>query len=96
VSQVTDDGVPRDSYEYRGGYPMSLLPSATSWPNTWFGNLGLELTAPRTAWLLGRIGYGLQLEYTGTLHRLGARRPADSSLGTVTWGGLSLGLVTSW
>jgi hypothetical protein len=70
-------------YRRRGGYAVTLLPTRRWWPNTWYGTVGLEIAAPRAAWMFDRVGYGLQLEYTGLLHRLGATRPYESALGPV-------------
>jgi hypothetical protein len=83
-------------YRQNGGYAVTPLPSRRWWPNTWYGSVGLEITAPRTAWMFDRVGYGLELEYTGLLHRLGATRPYESALGPVGRRELSIGLVTSW
>ncbi len=84
-------------YERSGGYAVSILPSDRWWPNTWYGMVGLELLAPRPGWVAGRVGYGLQVEYTGLVHRLGATRPGRSgSLGGVTRGELAIGGVVSW
>lgn len=80
----------------KGGYPPSFLPSARWWPNTWYGEAGVELMVPRSVWLLDRIGYGLDLHYTGTIHRLGATAPGSTTLGRITRNQIGVGLVLSW
>ena len=84
-------------FERAGGYPVSILPSEKWWPNTWYGVAGIELLAPRERWFADRVGYGLQLEYTGLLHRLGATRPGSGgSLGSVARREIAFGAVVSW
>ncbi|MGH7506478.1 MAG: hypothetical protein ACRELX_12535, partial [Longimicrobiales bacterium] len=84
-------------FERAGGYAVSILPSARWWPNTWYGVVGLELRAPRGGWIADRLGYGVLLEYTGLVHRLGATRPRRAgSLGSVARRELAVGAVISW
>ena len=96
LRQVRSDDRTLD-FERRGGYPVSLLPSARWWPNTWYATVGVELLAPRRRWLAQRVGYGLLLEYTGLIHRLGDTTPGEGgSLGGVTRKEVAAGLVVSW
>ncbi|MGH7556008.1 MAG: hypothetical protein ACREMQ_23645 [Longimicrobiales bacterium] len=79
-----------------GGYAVSLFPSKLWWPNTWYGGIGIEFLSPKGVWVGNRIGYGAQIEFTGLVHRLGARRPGGAALGSVTRSDLAVGLVLSW
>jgi hypothetical protein len=85
------------AFRRRGGYAVSVLPSQRWWPNTWYNMAGLELALPRRHWLLRRVGYGVELRYTGLLHRLGATGPGrEGNLGWVTRQELALAAVVSW
>jgi hypothetical protein len=59
----------------KGGYAPTLLPSRKWWPNTWQAGAGIELFAPKRHWILQRLGYGVRIEGTALLHRLGSRGP---------------------
>ena len=84
------------AFERAGGYPLTFLPSLRWWPNTWYGAAGIELLAPRGAWILDRFGYGLQFEFTGLLHRLGPTKPFRPIIGTATRREFSIATVLSW
>lgn len=65
VDQVTLNGAPLGAPSVRGGHDVALRPFKRIWPNGMYGGLGLEMFAPRRAWILGRLGYGLRAEVSG-------------------------------
>ncbi|HJU76028.1 MAG TPA: hypothetical protein VJ717_19965 [Gemmatimonadaceae bacterium] len=62
VDHATLNGHPLATGRTRGGHAPSLIPSTKWWPNSMYAGAGLELFAPRRAWILGRLGYGIAVE----------------------------------
>lgn len=75
-----------------GGYLPPLLPGSHWWPNTIYAGTDVELFAPRRRYLLHRFGYGVRLDLTGRLSRIGA--DADGTRRARTEHGASAALVT--
>jgi hypothetical protein len=89
VDHTTLDGQPLLAARTRGGHAPSLIPSTKWWPNSMYGGTGLELFAPRRAWLFGRLGYGIAAELNAIAYPLrGSRckcllKPGDGALSLV-------------
>ena len=62
IFDATLDGVTLATTRTSGGHSPSLRPSKTWWPNSMYGGAGVEWFAPRRAWILGRLGYGVSTE----------------------------------
>jgi hypothetical protein len=81
----------------RGGYLPPILPARRWWPNTWYGGVGSEVFSPQRLWLLGRLGYGMRVEFTELFNKL-AFDDERSGRGDVTArrGDLAFSLVFGW
>lgn len=62
VAHATLNDRPVASPTTRGGHTLSLIPSTKWWPNSSYAGVGLEVFAPRRAWVFGRLGYGVAAE----------------------------------
>jgi hypothetical protein len=89
VDNTTLDHQPLATARTRGGHAPSVIPSTKWWPNGAYGGAGLELFAPRRAWILGRLGYGIAGEVNAITYPLRGPRcgcllkPGDASLALV-------------
>jgi hypothetical protein len=68
------DGQPLERPRTKGGHVLSFKPSKDWWPNSVYGGAGIELFAPRRAWLAGALGYGITAELTVHAYPLRAHR----------------------
>ena len=75
-----------------GGYLPPLLPGPKWWPNTLYAGADVELFSARSHYVLHRLGYGVRLDATGRLSRIGA--DADGTRRTRSAKRGSIGLVT--
>jgi hypothetical protein len=62
LDNTTLNGRPVATRRTKGGHAPSLIPSEKWWPNSMYGGAGLELFAPKRAWIFGRLGYGIAAE----------------------------------
>jgi hypothetical protein len=92
VDHATLDGRRLATKRTRGGHAPSVIPSTKWWPNSAYGGGGLELFAPRRAWIFGRLGYGVATDVNVITHPL--RGPRCRCL--VKPGDASLSLVFGW
>lgn len=75
-----------------GGYLPPLLPGSKWWPNTLYAGADVELFSARSHYVLHRLGYGVRLDATGRLSRIGADADGTRRARSAKRG--SIGLVT--
>jgi hypothetical protein len=94
LSRVVFNGEPQD--DYNGGYAPTLWPSRRWWPNTWYVGTGVEIFAPRSRWMLSRVGVGARMDATASWHGLDTRSPGGSNLGWSHRAEYSISLLIAW
>ena len=92
VEDVRLNGGPATLGGVHGGYLPPLLPGPKWWPNTVYAGADVELFSARSHYVLHRLGYGVRLDATGRLSRIGA--DADGTRRARSTKGASVGLVT--
>ncbi|MBI4409978.1 MAG: hypothetical protein HY561_09740, partial [Gemmatimonadetes bacterium] len=94
--QMSVAGEPLNEGKRKGGYAPTLWPSRKWWPNTWYAGGGVEWFSPEKSWLLGKLGYGMRLEFTGLRHRVRSdHAPARAELDAVR-GDVALAMILGW
>ena len=92
VEEVSLSGAQTRIGGVHGGYLPPLLPGPKWWPNTVYAGGDVELFTARRQYMLHRLGYGIRLDVTGRLSRIGA--DADGTRRARSAKGGSIGLVT--
>jgi hypothetical protein len=96
LTRVTvGDAAPDAELRVRGGRLPTIYPSASWWPNTSYGGLGLEVFTPPRDWLFNRLGVGARVEVGGSLHRLNVGGSCNCRV-TAERGDIAFMLLFGW